>query len=308
MEMRELIVLFLFASLSSLAIGQESKTLSPLLSFHLHEDLKESSGLIYWDGDLWTHNDSQDPTLYRLDPESGEIKNRIHLEGVVNTDWEDIAQDEAFFYLGDIGNNSGSRKDLHILRINKSALNKGAPGIKHPGVESSDIKTITFRFADQEDFTPKPHATNFDCEAMLVRGGQLILFTKEWISGGTSVYTLPAVPGKHIAKKISSYPVEGLITGADISSDGNTIILCGYNALIQPFFCLFTDPSGKGFENGNLFGEHFEKISLSLPYHQVEGIAIKSHEEIYISNEYLKMGKLIQIPQQLHKLQLNHFP
>jgi hypothetical protein len=308
--MRSFIVLILFASISNLVFGQESKTLSPLLSFNLHEDLKESSGLIFWDGDLWTHNDSQDPTLFRLNPENGEIKERILLEGVVNTDWEDITQDEAYIYIGDIGNNSGNRKDLHILRISKSGLKKGrplidSPEIKHSELDSSQIDILSFRFADQEDFSSKPHANDFDCEAMIVQGGKIFLFTKEWISAGTTVYTLPTEPGQHVAQKISSYPVEGLITGADLSADRNTLVLCGYNALIQPFFCLFRDLSGKGIEDGDLFGESYEKIRLALPYHQVEGVAIKNSGEIYISNEYLKLGNLIQVPQQMHMMRID---
>ena len=295
-----LILLILLASLTGNSNGQESEALSPLQSFDLHEDLKECSGLIHGEGSLWTHNDSKDNTLYRIDPASGKITDRILLQGVVNTDWEDMAQDRDYIYIGDIGNNSGSRKDLHFLRINKASLRKGAPEIK-----ASEIDTISFNYADQLDFTPRSHATDFDCEAMIVHHGQIFLFTKEWISAGTSVYSLPCVPGQHIARKVSSYPIEGLITGADLSADGNTLILCGYSSLIQPFLYVLRDPFGKGFENGDLFGGSRERLPLALPYHQVEGVAIKSAEEIFISNEYLRLGTLIQIRQQVHRLQLD---
>ena len=154
-------------------------------------------------------------------------------------------------------------------------------------------------------FTARAQATDFDCEAMIVHRGQIFLFTKEWISAGTTVYTLPASPGNHLARKVSSYPVEGLITGADISADGSMIILCGYSSLIQPFLYVLRDPSGKAFEKGDMFGGSHKRVPLALPYFQVEGIAIKSEEEVFISNEFLRLGSLIQVRQQVHRLQLD---
>lgn len=292
-----LILLILFAGFSNLAAGQESEALSPYHSMPLHDDLVESSGLIYWDGCLWTHNDSRNTTLFRIDPDNGKILARIILHAVVNTDWEAMAQDRDYIYIGDIGNNSGSRRDLHILRISKMSLSEEMPA----------IDTIAFIYEDQNDFTSRPHATNFDCEAMVVQSGQIFLFTKEWISAGTSVYTLPARPGHHKASRLTSYPVEGLITGADISSDENTLILSGYNSLIQPFIYLLNDISDKKFDSGNFFGGTHQKIPLALPSHQVEGIAIKNAEEIYLTNEYLKLGSWIEVQQQLHVLNLKKY-
>ncbi len=135
---------------------------------------------------------------------------------------------------------------------------------------------------------------------MIVLRGQILLFTKQWVSAGTAVYTLPASPGQHVAQKVSAYQVDGLITGADISADGNMIILSGYTSLIQPFLYILSDPSGKGFKERDLFEGKLERKALALPYHQVEGIAIKSKEEIYISNEYLRLGNIIELSQQLH--------
>lgn len=278
-----LLILFIF--LPGQVRGQETESLRPLQSFVLHDDLKESSGLIFWDGDLWTHNDSRDNTLFRIDPQNGEIKDRIPLGNSVNTDWEDIAQDEDYLYIGDIGNNSGNRKDLHILRVKKSSLQKNNP----------EIEKIHFIFEDQNDFTPRPQATDFDCEAMIVHKGNIYLFTKEWITAGTTLYKLPASPGHHTARMINSYPLTGLITGADISADGNTIFLSGYTTVIHPFIYLLPD----------LGGAEGRKHQIGLPYHQVEGIAIKNTKEIYISNEYFSFASWIQVPQQIHKLELH---
>ncbi len=87
----------------------------------------------------------------RIDPASGQITNKFPLGEMENTDWEDIAQDENYIYLGDIGNNSGNRKDLHILRISKNSILKDTPKI--------DI--ISFSYPDQTDFTARGQATRF---------------------------------------------------------------------------------------------------------------------------------------------------
>jgi len=297
-----LTILILLGAVSSMAMSQENPFLGPMDSYRLEEDLEETSGLIYWEGSLWTHNDSKDNELYRINPANGETTGRIELEDVVNTDWEDIAQDADYLYLGDIGNNSGNRKDLQILRIPKSTLiklslsspKKSSLFENSPEIPRSEIEFISFSYEDQSDYSSRPHATDFDCEAMVVHRGQIYLFTKEWISASTSVYSLPASPGHHIASKISEIPVEGLITGADNSTDEDKVILCGYNSLIQPFICVLEDPAGPA----------FKKILLSLPSHQVEGIAIKSEKEIYLSNEYLRLGRFLEVTQQVHLLEM----
>ena len=40
--------------------------------FNLPKEIKESSGLLYFDNAIWTHNDGGNkPVLYKLDPETG---------------------------------------------------------------------------------------------------------------------------------------------------------------------------------------------------------------------------------------------
>ena len=49
-----------------------------LFSAPLSDSLKETSGLVFFDGFFWTHNDDHDSTLYGLD-NSGKIKRKIKL-------------------------------------------------------------------------------------------------------------------------------------------------------------------------------------------------------------------------------------
>lgn len=89
----------------------------------LPQAVNETSGLIYWNGGLWTHNDSGNPPeLYKLDTLSGQILQTIIISGVQNIDWEDIAQDETHIYIGDFGNNAGNRTDLKVLKISKTDI------------------------------------------------------------------------------------------------------------------------------------------------------------------------------------------
>jgi hypothetical protein len=91
-------------------------------SIQLPATLHETSGLVLNDNLFWTTNDDTDTTIYGVDT-TGVIQKKVALKKVVNKDWEEISQDNTYFYIGDFGNNvSGNRKDLHILRIEKNRL------------------------------------------------------------------------------------------------------------------------------------------------------------------------------------------
>ena len=47
--------------------------IAPLGSLNLDATLSETSGLIFWDNRLWTHNDNSDTNLYALDTIYGRI-------------------------------------------------------------------------------------------------------------------------------------------------------------------------------------------------------------------------------------------
>src|SRR4051812_19186089 len=136
-----------------------TEKIKSFFSAKLSKSIVETSGLIAFDNLLWTHNDDTDTTIYGLDT-LGEIKREIKLEKVTNDDWEEIAQDDSYIYVGDFGNNyRGNRKDLHILRIEKKSFLLNAPL----------IDTISFSYSDQTDFSKaKPSTTDFDCEAFVV--------------------------------------------------------------------------------------------------------------------------------------------
>jgi hypothetical protein len=289
------IVLIFISFVSSVRIvspkncGKKNNSIKPARSWLLSDTLQETSGLIYWENYLYTHNDDTDNAIYQLDL-TGKITKRIPLAKTKNTDWEDMAQDDHYMYIGDFGNNgTGQRKDLKILRITKASL-----------FSSPKIDTILFDYPDRILPSMKEtNATDFDCEAMVVYKDSIYLFTKEWLSFGTTVYALPAIPGNYRAVKKVTYLVDGLITGADMTKNENRniLLLCGYSKLLQPFIYLCYD-----FEQTHFFEGCVKKIAIKLNFHQIEGISLTPEGNVYMTNEYFKKG--IQTPAKLHYFNL----
>jgi hypothetical protein len=237
----------------------------------LPAELNENSGMIWYGGLIWTINDSDgNPCLYALDTATNAIIKRVRLLGAENIDWEEIAQDESFVYVGDFGNNDGSRKDLRIYKV--------------PKVELEDTlavpEIIRFSYPDQYDYTPAPYNTPFDCEAMISTGDSLLLFTKNWTGGDTYIYKLPVVEGNYIAIPGGSLNVDGQVTAVAYSAVDHCLYLLGYYNFI-PFLCRAEDfIPGKAFDGPlkqSFFTEYFGT--------QTEGIALSENKDIYISCE-----------------------
>ena len=83
----------------------------------------ETSGLVPF-GEQWiTHNDSGDsPQLYVIDKTSADNLRIVSIENANHIDWEDVAFDDTYLYIGDFGNNLGDRQDLRIYRVLLSDL------------------------------------------------------------------------------------------------------------------------------------------------------------------------------------------
>ncbi len=270
-----------------------STKIKPESSNNLNGSLTETSGLIAFDNLFWTHNDNLDKSIYGL-TNLGLIQKKISLEKVINTDWEAISQDSTSLYIGDFGNNfEGNRTDLHILRIEKKSFSSNTPV----------IDTISFSYSNQTVFAKKKsNRTDFDCEAFVVSQDSIYLFTKQWNQNKTSVYVLPKTPGKHVAILKETLNVKGLITGATLLASGKGIVLCGYSRMLQPFLYLLYDYKNNAFSTGNQ-----RKIRLSLPFHQIEGIATFDGNLFYLTNESFIRKPFVNVPQQIHTVDLSSY-
>jgi hypothetical protein len=155
--------------------------------------VSETSGLLFYNGKLITHNDSGDgPKLYELDTVSGNVSRTITITNATHVDWEDIAQDETYIYVGDFGNNNGDRTDLTIYRILKTDFNSSS---------SVSSEVITFSYEDQVDFTTNPYNHNFDAEGFSVYNNELIIFSKNWASDDVKAYSIPKNNRKSYSQK-----------------------------------------------------------------------------------------------------------
>ena len=266
--------------------------IEPLASVVLSPVLSETSGLILWNGNIWTHNDNSDINLYCLDTIDGRIIRTVALNGIENKDWEEVSQDKDYIYIGDFGNNSGDRTDLRIFRIAKNSLTEGF----------RQVDSIKFSYPDQVDFTPAAYKTDFDCEAFIVAGDSIYLFTKQWISNKTNIYSLSKNPGNYVAKLRSAWDVNGLVTGATFLDTKKIAVLSGYSEKLVPFIYLLYDFNGYDFFSGNK-----RKVEVLLPYHQIEGIATSDGVKFYISNEHFSLEPFINVRQKLHVLDLSPF-
>ena len=267
---------------------------SPVSGVELPAQLNETSGLIKWNHYIWTHNDDTDLNIYALDTVSGSIVQYCTLAGAVNNDWEEISQDNEYIYIGDFGNNAnGNRDDLKILKISKNSILSGPPVIEE----------ISFSYSDQTDLDPAgPNNTDFDCEAFIVSDDSIFLFTKQYISNRTSLYSLPKTPGTFIAKLKATLDVQGLITGAVFLESEKLIVLCGYSSSLDPFLYLLYDFTDKDFFSGNK-----RKISIESSFLQIEGITTSNGLKYFITNEKLTLGNILTVAPKLQILDLSSY-
>jgi len=247
---------------------------TPEQYLQLPSALDETSGLIYWMGGIWTFNDSGgDPRIYKVDTITGDIIQHVTISNGDNVDWEDIAQDEDYIYIGDFGNNAGNRQDLVVYKLAKA-------GIPSTGNVTLPAEIIAFEYADQQSFVPSFNDNEYDCEAMICAGGNLYLFTKNWVSETTRLYQLSTDAGNHSILPIDTLDAEGLVTGAAYSAELDQVVLCGYRNYV-PFIFLLFDFQGYDFFSGN----KRRIVSSGMFALQTEGICFKTGYRTFLSCE-----------------------
>lgn len=254
--------------------------------------LDNTSSLFYWEGDLWTCNDHGEVVFHALDTTTGAILRSV-ATGVMPNDMEEVAQDDAYFYLGDFGNNHELlRTDLRVLRFLKSDLLSGR----------IRPDTIAFVYEGYDPSVVKGKGlptTDFDCEAMVAGTDSLYLFSKQWGSYQTVCYSLPKQPGTYTAFGRDTLDVQGMVTGACLMSGARMLALCGYNIICQPFVWLLY-----GYEDNRFFGGVLLRIDLDNGIGlQVESIATADGRRFFLTNEHFsRMG--FDRPAQLLSLDL----
>ncbi|MFC5871766.1 hypothetical protein SAMN05443633_11774 [Chryseobacterium arachidis] len=237
---------------------------------YLNDKVQETSGLNLMNGKLYTFNDSgNSPELFELDKMTGQIISTIKINGK-NKDWEALTNDGTNFYIGDFGNNGGTRKDLEIYKI----------PFENNTLKNDSIKLISFEYPEQQEFVPKYTETNFDAEAMIYLNGKIHLFTKEWGAKSTTHYIInPEISEKQKAEKVESFKTNYVVT--DSYYFDKKLYLVGYTKRTEVFLSVFKET-----ESGIFFKELPVKYYLgsALSIGQIEGIAV-DEAGVYISGE-----------------------
>ncbi|UTX50191.1 hypothetical protein [Chryseobacterium sp. MA9] len=247
---------------------------------YLNDKIEETSGLDILNGKLYTFNDSGNPAeLFEIDKNNGEIIRTLKTN-LINNDWEALANDGENFYIGDFGNNAGTRKNLMIYKVPFGRLDTALVD-KMPGSERAlDGSEILFYYPEQTKFISKNTKNDFDAEAMIYLNGKLHIFTKEWASKATSHYIVdPEISELQKAEKIEVYKTGFVVT--DASYFDKKLYLVGYTKKTEVFLDIFTET-----EPGIFFKQTPKHYYLGTAFSlaQIEGISV-DEKGIYISGE-----------------------
>lgn len=238
----------------------------------LSDSIQENSGLDFFDDRLFTINDSGNSSeIFEISKENGKIIN-VFKTDLMNKDWEAITSDSTHLYIGDFGNNVGTRKDLTIYKIPFDSAVRAR--------SFNSAQSIPFYYPEQKDFTPKNLNNDFDAEAMIFLNGKIHVFTKEWVSKSTTHYVIdPLMTEKQAVQKIENYVTGFVVTDAAYFSQ--KLYLIGYTKKAEVFLTIFKES-----EPGLFFKEKPKKYYLgsSISIGQIEGIAVDK-KGIYISGE-----------------------
>ena len=250
----------------------EIDTVEIISKIVLPKIINETSGLEFYNNNFITHNDSGgEPSLYVFN-EEGEIVETIGLNKnpdfeIENNDWEDITNDNKYFFVADTGNNFGNRDNLNIIRVSIGA-NLMVDGI------------IKISYSDQESFFPRPKH-KYDAEAIIIIDDKIALFSKDRENLNTDLYLVDKDQnGQQILTSKFNYTVGSLITGGDYNKENSLLALVSYNSKGEQYLILF-----ENFELNNLENNNFTKYKIPIERAQIEAIKIIDQETFWITSE-----------------------
>jgi hypothetical protein len=237
--------------------------------------ITESSGLAFVSGAIATVNDSgHAAVVYSIDPATGRVFRATRFASV-QTDVEALAPaGPTSVWVGDIGNNDGSRKTLSVTKVSLDGT--GDP---------SSAATYSLRY---------PRGVHLDAEALLSEPhtGRLYVVSKR-VTGGT-VFALPEELDANSPNQLTPLGDVGpLVTDGAFLPGGDFIVLRGYaRATVYTFPGL----SAVG--------------SFALPHQrQGEGLALQNARTLLLSSEGPKQAILrVTIPRSIVTAMQHHQP
>jgi hypothetical protein len=231
-----------FALLCAASVAHAAWSPPEVLGLMTDARLVETSGLAasrHQAGRLWAHNDGGHPAELHLLSVDGQRRATVRLDGVRNTDWEDMAgfrlDGRAYLAIADTGDNGGLRDVLQIVVVEE-------PSTVRDGMRLRPAWTLRFRWPDG----PR------DCEAMTIDAdaGEVLLVSKKRVPPELFRIALrPPTDAPQVAERLA--PLEGIaqpdtaelqrnpvygryraqITAADLSPDARTLAVLNYQAV-----------------------------------------------------------------------------
>ena len=294
-----LLLVFLPASVAAAEIGASHGPIKKQLDITF-APINEMSGLVKsrrFDDVYWTHNDSGDTArLFAVNGQGKVIFPRFlagdyHAEVVEkgkqewpglrvlnasNIDWEDIAIDEDFIYIADLGNNGNARRDLGVY-----VLYEPTPF----GVEQSrTLKYLPVRYPAQTNFPAEKW--HYDSEAMFTFGGKLYFLSKNRKPGkiaefepGTTLFRLDTEKTNeaNILKEVDQHDDIFIVTAAEVSPDGNHLAILCYTQI-----WVFDKPS----RGDKWLSTDSKMVKTTLKFTgQAEAVTWMDNQTILIGNE-----------------------
>jgi hypothetical protein len=258
--------------------------------------LTESSGLAASrlnQGIYWTHNDSGGgPFIYAID-ERGTSFGVWRVQGAKNDDWEDVGvgpgpdASKFYLYIGDIGDNGSSRREVSIYRIPEPVASASTSASTKAKPELTEVaEVITLRYPDGKH----------DAETLIIHPttGVIYIVTKVAMSN-PKVYRAepPSVVGQTVTMKfIGELKIPslfgGILTGGSISFDGKRVAFCDY---FQGFEVVLPDGASD-------FDEIWKQKLLSFDFgkrKQGEGVAYRADGRALLGTSEGKNAPLIQV-------------
>jgi len=184
------------------------------------------------DGVLWALEDSGSAAALRAVSPTGADLGTFTVAGVTNRDWEAVATAPGVVYVGDIGDNRGTRGGAVVHRVTE-------PAVAPTGADGTVAVTATW--------TLRYPTGPADAEALLHDpvSGDLVVLTKNWDGDGSRILRAPAerLSGGgpvdlvdegtvQLALPTFRLPGDALVTAADASPDGATLLVRTYGKVL----------------------------------------------------------------------------
>ncbi len=200
---------------------------------------------------FWMHEDSGSESFIYLYSGEGKMIQKYYIKNITKYDYEDISigigpqGNYNHLYLGDIGDNRRVREYISIYRFPEPNY------ATYPNITEiyKNIESYTFIYEDGVQ----------NCEAFFLEpsSSDLYLFTKDL--GECKVYNTPfpfSTINQNILNLIGKFNIEGeKVTAADISKDGNHIVVKTYNYIFY-----------WSREESKSLSETFQELPTRLPY------------------------------------------